>query len=245
MSDQRVGSAFRAVRVRRGWRQSDVAARAGVSASLVSLIERGHMDRISLHVLRRVGAVLDIRVDLFARWRGGELDRLINAGHSALHESVARSFASLPDWELTPEVSFAIYGERGVIDLVAWHVPSRSLIIIELKTDLVDVQETIGTLDRKRRLATRICQERGWPQPATVSSWLILADSSANRRRLARHASVLRLAYPTDGRTMRAWLRNPRSAVAALSFLAYSKPGVAMSGSPARQRVRVTPLKAA
>lgn len=226
-------------------RQSDLAARSGISASLVSLIERGHLDRISLRVLRRVGAALDIRVDLFARWRGGELDRLINAGHSALHESVARSFASLPDWDVTPEVSFAIYGERGVIDLVAWHARSRSLIIIELKTDLVDVQEAIGTLDRKRRLATRICQERGWPEPATVSSWLILADSSANRRRLARHASVLRLALPTDGRTMRAWLRNPGSAVAALSFLAYSTPRGAMSGPPARQRVRVAPTKAA
>ena len=91
-------------------RQADVAVRAGVSRSFVSLIERGHLDRVSLATLRRVAAVLDIRIDLIARWRGGELDRLLNAGHSAVHESVARFFLGLPDWMLAPEVTFAIWG---------------------------------------------------------------------------------------------------------------------------------------
>jgi hypothetical protein len=42
----------------------------------VSLIERGHLDTLSLRTMRRVAAVLDVRLDLVARWRGGELDRL-------------------------------------------------------------------------------------------------------------------------------------------------------------------------
>src|SRR5687768_15752036 len=118
MQDIRLGAAFRAVRLRRGWRQADVAARAGVSRSLVSLIERGHLDSVSLAILRRVAGVLDIRIDLVARWRGGELDRLLNAGHSALHESVAAFFSDLPGWMRAPEVSFSIDGERGVIDIL-------------------------------------------------------------------------------------------------------------------------------
>ena len=64
MDDLRVGAAFRAVRVRRRWRQSDVAARAGVSRAFVSLLERGHLDRVSLATLRQVARTLDIRVDL-------------------------------------------------------------------------------------------------------------------------------------------------------------------------------------
>ncbi|MEA2632936.1 MAG: hypothetical protein QOE66_3155, partial [Chloroflexota bacterium] len=68
----------------------------------------------------------------------------------------------LPGWILAPEVSFAIYGERRVIDILAWHPGRRALLLIELKTELVDMNELLGTLDRKRRLARRIAQERGW-----------------------------------------------------------------------------------
>ena len=100
-------------------RQSDVAEKAGVSASLVSLVERGHMATLSLETIRRVGAVLDIRMDVVARWRGGELDRLLSARHSALQDAVVRWLDSLPGWTVLPEVSFAIYAERGVIDLLA------------------------------------------------------------------------------------------------------------------------------
>ena len=85
----RIGAALRAVRVRRRWHQSDVAARAGVSRATVSLAERGHLGRMPLETIRRVAQVLDVRLDLVARWRGGELHRLLSARHSALHESVA------------------------------------------------------------------------------------------------------------------------------------------------------------
>jgi transcriptional regulator with XRE-family HTH domain len=60
MDDMRVGAAFRAVRLRRHWRKSDVAARAGVSRGFVSLVERGHLDKVSLATLRRLGKVLDM-----------------------------------------------------------------------------------------------------------------------------------------------------------------------------------------
>ena len=44
MQDARLGAIFRAVRIRRGWRQIDVATRARVSRAEVSLIEQaGHM----------------------------------------------------------------------------------------------------------------------------------------------------------------------------------------------------------
>lgn len=115
----RIGAALRAVRVRRRWRQSDVAARAGVSRATVSLAERGHLGRMPLDTIRRMAQVLDVRLDLVARWRGGELHRLLHARHSALHESVAVYLASLAEWQFLPEVSFAIYGERGVIDILA------------------------------------------------------------------------------------------------------------------------------
>ena len=59
-------------------------------------------------------------------------------------------------------VASAIYGERGVIDILAWHQKTGSLLVIELKTAVADVNELLGTMDRKQRLAAQVAHERGW-----------------------------------------------------------------------------------
>lgn len=235
MDDPRVGAAFRAVRVRRRWRQSDVAARAGVSRAFISLLERGHLDRVSLAALRRVARVLDIRVDLYARWRGGSLDRMLSARHSQLAESVAVMFTDQPGWLIAPEVSFSVYGERGVIDILAFHAASGCLLVIELKTEIVDVNELVGTLDRKHRLARGIARERGW-HPKTVSRWVIVSRSRTNLRRIEAHRAILRAAFPDDGRTMRAWLRAPGRPVSALSTWSDATPGSTSRSNGPRSR---------
>lgn len=220
MEDARVGAAFRAVRIRRGLRQADVAARARVSRATVGRVERGHLDTLSLATLRRMASALEIRVDVQPRWRAGDLDRLLNARHSGLHEVVASMFATeLPGWVLAPEVSFAVFGERGVIDIVAWHPERRELLIIELKTDISDVNELVGTVDRKRRLATRVARDRGW-DPIEVGVWVIVADGRTNRRRIDAHRTMLRAAFPSDGRAIRSWLLGAtrRGPIAALSM---------------------------
>lgn len=185
-------------------------------------MERGHVDEITVGRIRAVAKALDVRVELLPRWRAGDLDRLLNARHSELHELVARYFAQLPDWVSQPEVSFAVYGERGVIDILAWHPRRRMLLVIELKTDIVDVNELVGTVDRKGRLAVRIATERGWIKPRdpppTVSIWVIVAEGSTNRRRVSAHGAMLRAAFPADGRTMTGWLSDPRRPIRALSF---------------------------
>jgi transcriptional regulator with XRE-family HTH domain len=209
MADWRVGAALRAVRIRRGWRQVDVAAAAGVSDSLISRLERGRIDNVPIETVRRVLATLDIRLDLVPRWRGGDLDRLLNARHSALHEEVARWLADrYPDWIAAPEVSFSIAGERGVIDMLAWHPARRALLVIELKTEIVDVNELLGIHDRKRRLARRIGRDRAWPAEI-VGSALVVVASRTNRRRIDAHQAALRNSLPDDGRRLRAWLADP------------------------------------
>lgn len=79
-----MGSVFRAVRVRRGLRQCDVAVAAGVSQALVSRIERGHFGDVRVDRLLRVAAALEITIDWTPRWKGGELDRMLNAGHGEI-----------------------------------------------------------------------------------------------------------------------------------------------------------------
>jgi transcriptional regulator with XRE-family HTH domain len=230
MTDQQFGGLVRAVRIRHGWRQSDLSQRAGVSQSMISRIERGHLDSMPIDSVRRVAAALDIRVDLVGRWRGGDLDRLLNARHSALSDSVIRALKG-PGWILAPEVSISIYGERGVIDVLARHAQEGILLVIELKTEIVDLNELIGTFDRKVRLAPRIAREHGWAigSGTAVSAWVIVSDSRTNRRRLQDHAAMLRAAYPVDGRGVRRWLARPRGSIHCLSFWAPPQRAAARS----------------
>jgi transcriptional regulator with XRE-family HTH domain len=218
MDDQRIGYALRAIRQRKRFRQVDVAKRAGTSQTMVARIERGAVSNVPFGMLQRLALELDARLDVRVRWQGGDLDRLVNARHAGMHEVMARWFASLDGWSAEPEVSFSVYGERGVIDIAAWHAVARHLLIVELKTELVDVNELLATLDRKRRLGSIVARDRGM-QPLATSSWVVLADSRTNRRAVSSHAAVLRSKLPTDGRTMRSWLVQPTERVDALSFL--------------------------
>src|SRR5439155_21458562 len=131
------------------------------------------------------------------------------------------------------------FGERGVVDLIAWHETTRSLLVIELKTEFVDMNELIGTLDRKQRNAAQIARERGWlVDPSSVSVWVIVADTSTNRQRAGDHRTMLGTAYPSDGRSMRGWLRKPAGVIRCLSFWPVSRPGTRTAGTGARQPVR-------
>jgi transcriptional regulator with XRE-family HTH domain len=218
MDDFRVGSAIRQVRRSRGWRQMDLAERSGASQATVSRVERGHITTLSIGRVRTIAAALDIRVDVVPRWRGGDLDRLLNRRHSQLHESVARAFRTRwPAWNLVPEASFSIYGERGVIDLLGWHPGRRSVLVIELKTDIVDVNELLGALDRKRRLARQVAAGRDW-DPRVVSALLIVAAGRTNRRHVRDHADTIALALPDGRGTMERWLAGAVGVVASCSF---------------------------
>jgi transcriptional regulator with XRE-family HTH domain len=239
MDDIRLGALIRAARVRRRLRQCDVAAMARVSTSTVCRLERGRLESLSVGTVRGIAAAVDVRVDLVGRWRGGELDRLINARHSALHESVSRHFASLREWLVRPEATFSVYGERGAIDLLCWHADRRALLVVELKTEIVDVNELLGALDRKRRLAGAAAREFGWT-PASVSVWLVVSASRTNRRRVLVHRAMLANALPDDPSRVKRWLANPAGSLAALST--WRVPGDQPGPRPdAPRRIRKQP----
>jgi transcriptional regulator with XRE-family HTH domain len=126
MNDRVVGSMIRAARVRVRWRQVDLERRSGVPVRKISHAERGRLGGLSIGQLRAIGEAMDIVADVVLRSRSGDLDRLIRAGHSALHEEVARFFRALPDWVTEHEVSYSVFGERGVIDIFAWHPRRRA-----------------------------------------------------------------------------------------------------------------------
>ena len=236
MNGARLGRGFRAIRARANRTQLDVATRAGIPRAVVGRVERGDLATVRLDQLLALATVLHADVDITLRWNGAELDRLLSAGHSAMHEVVVGVLTSA-GWQVVPERSFSVWGERGVIDLLAWHAASRSLLVVELKTEIVDVQRLIETVDRYRRLAPAIVRDLGW-EPVIVGVWVAIAEGPTNRRRLHEHANVLRAAFPSDGRTVPGWLRHPSGPLAALSFLSDVRVTNRTSARSSRRRVR-------
>ncbi|HEX5578795.1 MAG TPA: helix-turn-helix domain-containing protein [Candidatus Limnocylindria bacterium] len=175
MDDAALGAAIRALRHRRGWRQVDLALRAKVSRALLRAIEAGRLDRVSLPAVRRVASALDMLLRWDAGFRGSELARLRDADHARLAEFAVRRLERL-GWIVMAEVSFNNYGERGRIDLLAYHPATRTLLVVEVKTVIVEVQSILGGLSVKQRVAPgwrahwagvhRQCSRRSWsPKP--------------------------------------------------------------------------------
>lgn len=175
MDDRRIGRALRALRRRRGLRQSDVAYAAGVGQSTVSRAELGHLDALSLRALRRIFGAVEASFEGDVRWRGGGLDRLLDERHAAVVGTVAQQLRAW-SWRVVPEATFNHFGDRGSIDILAGHEAQRFVAVIEAKTEITSEEEMLRRLDTKARLAPVIATERfGW-RPATVASFIVLPD---------------------------------------------------------------------
>lgn len=218
MDDLAIGRRIRAVRHRLGWRQVDVADRAGVSAATVGRIEHGQLSQLQLCTIRSVLRALEVQLDLTASWRGGEIDRVLDDGHAALAARIGAVLTQL-GWVVQFEVSFSVYGERGSIDVLAWHAATGTLLVVEVKTSLNSVEQTLRIQDMKVRLAPAVASERfGW-RPRATASLLVLPEDSTSRRRVALHAGVLDAAFPTRGAHARRWLSSPSGAASMLVHL--------------------------
>lgn len=215
----------------------DLAQAAGLGHDTVSRIERGQLDGVPHGTLRRVCAQLGATVSIDLRWRGGALDRLLDERHALVCGHAAERLTAL-GWQVNVEVSYAHFGERGSIDLLAWHAPSAALVISEIKTELTSIEELLRTHDAKVRLGPGIARERfGW-RVAIVGRLVVLPESTSNRRRVARQAHLLDAALPARGGSVSEWLRRPSGSFAGLWFLSLADE-VRLRGAPATsQRVR-------
>jgi transcriptional regulator with XRE-family HTH domain len=236
MDPVRLGHAFRALRLNKRWRQTDLAAKAGISASAVSKIERGRLGTVRLGTLRKVAEALEASLEVRARWNGEGLDRLLDEAHAGLVEQfVSRLRAE--GWETDVEVSFAIRGERGSIDVLGYHEASGIVLVTEVKSVVPDSQATLAGVDRKARLAPEIARSRGWACRG-VARLLVVGDSSTSRRRIDALAATYRAALPLSGVAVRHWLQRPDKPIAGLLFLPYVPTTHARKPTTGMQRVR-------
>jgi len=230
MNLERLGRICRLLRVRQRMTQAALAARAGVTRATVSLVERGHGNAVRLGVVEAILSALGARVDLRVMWNGPELDRLLDAGHAALAGTVKRRLERW-GWIVRVEVSYSRYGERGRIDLLAFH-PVGILLVIEIKTDLVDVQALLGSLDVKARLARHVAEQFGWEVRHVPA--IVFAEDRTVRDRL-HSVETLFDRFSFRGRAAAAWLRRPVGIPSGLLW--FATPGSARNRSSGSRRV--------
>ena len=236
MNDVVVGRVLRALRRRRGWRQIDLAGRAGVSQALVSAVERGHGDATTVRVLRQLFGALEARLEAVVTWRGAALERLLDEDHARLAAATARRLERF-GWQTELEVTYSEYGERGSIDVLAIRPAERACLVVEIKTDVPSSEAVGRKVDEKARLAPMIVQARfGW-RPEVVGRLVVLPETMRLRRLVAREETLRRL-YPTTMSRLRAWLRRPVGAIAGLWFLSDSSAHSARGSRAAGVRVR-------
>jgi transcriptional regulator with XRE-family HTH domain len=239
MDDRQIGRLLRAVRHRGNLRQVDLAAAVGVHQGVISDLELGRLEAVGLATARRVAGHLGVRLVVSAYWKGGEADRLLDRAHASIVEFVVEILRDRA-WDIRPEFTFNVYGDRGSVDILAWHPKERILLIIEVKSTLTDLQDLLATLSRKRRVVPRAAQEQlGWV-PAHVAVLVVAAGTTGNRGVVSRHASTFDSALPERSHEVRRWLRRPRGPLAGLWLISRSAlPDVATAGS--RRRVRSPP----
>jgi hypothetical protein len=203
---------------------------------VISRIERGRVDEVSVATLRKTAEALDASLDVRLRWNGEALDRLLDEAHAGLVEAFVQRLRA-DGWLAEVEVSFSIGGERGSIDVLGYHTATGMVLVTEVKSVVPDSQATLAGVDRKARLAPEIARSRGWTC-RSVARLLVIGESSTSRRRIEALSATYRTAFPLKGREVTRWLRRPRGPIAGLLFLPYSRQVHGRKSTTGMQRVR-------
>lgn len=233
MQDMRLGALMRVIRIRKNKRQGDIAAQSGISASAIARHERGEFQSTSVRSVRSHGQALGLRIELTVR---GPVDaQMLDEEHAAVANHLKRWFESL-GWEAIAEQSYSEYGERGRIDLFCWHPGRQVLLVVEIKSEIRDAQELLGSLDAKERLARTIALRRGW-NARSVAVMLAVTETNRNLGRINRFRSLFD-GYSLRGTAARRWIAAPGGSARLLLSV---KPGEAgrQTWRNGRQRVRV------
>jgi hypothetical protein len=163
----------------------------------------------------------------------------LDKAHASIVEHVIRTLRDL-EWDVLPEFTFNVYGDRGSVDVLAWHPKERVLLIIEVKATLTDVQDLLSSLSRKRRVVPRAVGENLPWRPDHVAVLLVVAGTTANRSVVRRHDATFATAFPTRTRAVQEWLAKPVGPLSGIWFVAGDAVATIARQSRTRVRARAT-----
>src|SRR5262245_41891068 len=166
-------------RTARGWSQRRLGREAGVSQSLVSLIERCLVPDLPLATAVQVLAALDIPFDVRIVTPHAH-GRPRDAAHARCTAYVARRLER-HGFQVAGEVEIRGDGWFSAIDLLAFHPAAHVLLVIEVKTELHDLGSLERQIGRYERAAWAVARQRGWRPRAVIGVVLVLATVENDR----------------------------------------------------------------
>jgi transcriptional regulator with XRE-family HTH domain len=239
VNERQLGRIHRALRRRLGLTQRELSVRAHVPRNKISDLERYRVGRLTVLDIDQCFSAMDASLRFWAEWNGAALERLLDEGHALLAGAAGSLLRDL-GWQVQFEVTFTQFADRGSIDVLAWHEVTRTLLVIEIKTELASIDGLLRPLDVKVRLARVIAAERfGWT-PLHVGRLVVFPEDRTSRRAVARHEQVLSVTMPTRNRAVRRWLAEPVGTLSGLMFLTTSRLVGTKRNPSAVKRVRKT-----
>jgi transcriptional regulator with XRE-family HTH domain len=144
------GTRIRDARLARRWTVAALADRAGVSLSLVYLVESG--EPASTEAALRLAGALGLRLEFALsdpRRRAATPPMGADVVHSAMGEVEAAHLRPL-GFGIGIDEPYQHFQFAGRADLVAWDLARRALLHLENRTRFPDLQETAGAYNAKR-----------------------------------------------------------------------------------------------
>lgn len=184
-----------------------------MSQSFYSRAERGDVGGMTLGSLDRIAEGLGASLNVDVRYRGELGDRLADASHALLVDLVVTVLRAT-GWLVELEFGFNVYGERGSVDILAWHAATQTLLIVEVKSRFADLQAMLLSLARKLRLVPGVARDELHWGAAVVGRVVVTYASHGNRSVLAKHAATFDSALPARSVAIRKWLRAPSGPIA-------------------------------
>jgi transcriptional regulator with XRE-family HTH domain len=188
--------------------QQELAVAVGISRSHVAGIETGRVNP-SLDLVWRIADRMGIDVGIVGRApvvlgrRGGQ--DIVHARCSGYVEGRLLGAA----WSVDREVELMTDHAHGWIDLLAFEPISKTLVIVEIKTQLDDIGAVERQLGWYERNAVRVAHSRGW-HPTRVLSWLLLLASDEVEQAVSMHRQALGRSFPGRAATMLQCIVEPR-----------------------------------
>lgn len=182
--------------------------------------ESGALDKCSVEDLERWATALGAHVSVDLHVDGER--PLTDARHAQIQNWLAALLRSA-GWIVEPEASFNVFGDRGRMDILAFHPVARVVLVVEIKTRIEDAQDLLGRLDVKKRVAPKLAAERGW-SVVSVAPAIFVLDGTTARRRIEEHTALF-APFSLRARAAMAWLRQPKQSARSGILALVTPPG--------------------
>ena len=187
-----------------GWTQLELGRRSKVSRQMVGLVESGGVSpsfevTASLFDALGIEANLVVRIPFLAD-RQAQRDPV----HARCSAYVQRRLESR-GWLVRREIEVVHGRSHGWIDLLAFDPRTRTLLVIEIKTQLDDLGRIERTLAWYERDAWAAARRLGW-RPRRAAGWVLLLATTACDDRIRDNRDAVASAFPSRASDMLVWL---------------------------------------